>query len=261
MTQQDDSGSAAQRMFGSQAPQYAQSQVHAGDHRLDVVQRFAPAAGNEWVIDLGTGTGFTAFAIAANARRVVASDLTLPMLRETRRIGQERQLSNIMPLQNRAEALPIASDSIDLITCRAAGHHFSDLAAAFDEIRRVLKPGGALVMADSVSPEEDDLYHWFNDVELRRDYSHIENRKVSALEGMLAARGLRVVERELTATYMTFNNWVARTATPAAEVAALRRDFRNATPQAKAAFLIAETADGGDISFAWPCFIFRAVKG
>ena len=104
MTQQDDSGSVAQRMFGAQAPQYAQSQVHAGDHRLDVVQRFAPPAGNEWVIDLGTGTGFTAFAIAANARRVVASDLTLPMLRETRRIGQERQLSNIMPLQNRAEA-------------------------------------------------------------------------------------------------------------------------------------------------------------
>ena len=261
MTQPDACSSAAQRMFGAQAPQYAQSQVHAGDHRLDIVQRFAPAAGNDWVIDLGTGAGFTAFAIAANARRVVASDLTLPMLEETRRIGRERGLANVLLLQNRAESLPIASDSIDLIPCRAAGHHFSDLGAAFDEIRRVLKPGGALVMADSVSPEEDDLYQWFNDVELRRDYSHIENRKVSALEGMLAARGLHIVEQELTATYMTFNNWVARTATPAAEVAALRRDFRQATPQAKSAFLIAETADGADISFAWPCFIFRAVKG
>lgn len=261
MTQQNDAGSAAQRMFGAQAPQYAQSPVHISDHRLDTVQRFVPAAPGQWAIDLGTGAGFTAFAIAANARRVVASDLTLPMLRETRRIGQERQLSNIMPLQNRAEALPIAADSIDLITCRAAGHHFSDLAAAFDEIRRVLKPGGALVMADSVSPEDDDLYHWFNDVELRRDYSHIENRKVSVLERMLADRRLHIEARELTATYMTFNHWVERTATPPAEAAALRRDFRNAPPPAKSAFRIEETADGEDISFAWPCFIFRAVKG
>ena len=261
MTQPNEGGRAAQRMFGAQAAQYAQSQVHRSDHRLDLVQRLAPAAGSEWAIDLGTGAGFTAFAVAPYAKRVVASDLTLPMLRETRRIGQERRVDNVLLLQNRAESLPIASNSIDLITCRAAGHHFSDLGAALDEIRRALKPGGALVMADSVSPEDDDLYAWFNEVELRRDYSHIENRRVSTLEEMLAARGLDVVEGELTATYMTFNNWVERTATPADEVDALRRDFRNATPAAKAAFLIEETADGGDFSFAWPCFVFRAVKG
>ena len=258
---EDAPGGAAQRMFGAQAAQYAASPVHISDHRLDTVRRFTPAGGQQWALDLGTGAGFTAFSIADCADRVVASDLTRPMLAETRRLGRERQLDNILLLQNRAEALPIASDSIDLISCRAAGHHFADLGAAFDEMRRALKPGGQLVMADSVSPEDDDLYRWFNDVELRRDYSHIENRKVSALERMLADRGLLIAERELTATYMTFNAWVARTNTPAAEVAALRRDFLTAAPAVKDAFLIAETADGQDFSFAWPCFIFRAVKG
>lgn len=254
-------GGAAQRMFGAQAAEYAASPVHRSDHRLDTVRRFAPAGGQQWALDLGAGAGFTAFSIADCATRVVASDLTRPMLAETRRLSRERQLDNILPLQNRAENLPLASDCIDLITCRAAGHHFADLGAAFDEMRRVLKPGGSLVMADSVAPEDDDLYRWFNDVELRRDYSHIENRKVSELEEMLAARGLLIAERELTATYMTFNAWVARTNTPAAEVAALRRDFLTAAPAVKAAFLIKETAGGQDISFAWPCFIFRAVKG
>lgn len=261
MTQTEAPGGAAQRMFGAQAAHYAASTVHSSDHRLDTVRRFVPAGGRPWALDLGTGAGFTAFAIADCADRVVAADLTRQMLAETRRLGRERRLDNLLLLQNRAEALPIAADCIDLIACRAAGHHFADLGAALDEMRRVLKPGGSLVMADSVSPEDDNLYRWFNDVELRRDYSHIENRKVSELERMLAARGLRILERELTATYMTFNDWVARTATPPAEVAALRRDFQSAAPAVKAAFQIAETAEGQDLSFAWPCLIFRAVKG
>lgn len=253
-------GSSAQRMFGSQASRYASSQVHISDNRLTTLQRMvaeSPAA--RWVIDLGAGTGFTAFAVAEYAAAVVASDVTREMLLETRRIGSERQLSNVLLCQNRAESLPVASDSIGLITCRAAGHHFTDLGAAFDEIRRALKPGGVLLMADSVSPEDDALADWFNDVELRRDFSHVENRKVSTLLQMLADRGLEVVEKYDEKTYMTFNDWVERTATPEAEVASLRRDFRNASPQAREVFLIEERGDD-DFAFAWPSLVFRAVK-
>jgi ubiquinone/menaquinone biosynthesis C-methylase UbiE len=256
----DSQGNPAQRMFGSQASFYAASQVHISDSRLTALQRMmAEGPAPKWAVDLGTGAGFTAFTAAGYARRVLASDITRPMLQETRRIGRERQLANLTLIQNRAESLPIASESIDLVTCRAAGHHFSDLGAAFDEIRRVLKPGGALVMADSVSPEDDALAAWFNDVELRRDFSHMENRKVSVLLQMLAKRGLNVVERYDERTYMTFNDWVERTATPEVEVITLRRDFLNATPAAKEAFLIQER--DGDITFAWPSLVFKAVKG
>ena len=259
--QDEGQDSSAQRMFGSQASLYASSQVHISDNRLTTLQRMV-AEGPEakWTVDLGTGTGFTAFAAAEHTRQVVASDVTREMLLETRRIGTERHLDNVALCQNRAESLPFASDSIDLITCRAAGHHFTDLGAAFDEIRRVLKPGGALVMADSVSPEDDALADWYNDVELRRDFSHVENRKVSVLLGMLAERGLQVVEQYDEKTHMTFNDWVKRTATPDDEVASLRRDFGNATPAARETFLIKEQ-DGDDFAFAWPSLVFRAVKG
>ena len=266
MTQHYPQGSAPQRMFGAQAAAYATSQVHVSDDRLTAVRRLAVewAAGNGgnggWVIDLGTGAGFTAFAVADCCRQVLASDITRPMLEQTRRLGRERQVSNLSLSQNRAEALPIASESVDLVTCRAAGHHFTDLGAALDEIRRILKPGGALIMADSVAPDDAALHAWLNDVEVRRDYSHIENRPVSVLLQMLADRNLTIQHQEPEQTRMTFNDWVARTATPEAEVATLRRDFRNASPQVKEAFEIQETADGNDFSFAWPCLIFRAVK-
>ena len=255
----NSTATSAQRMFGSQASMYATSQVHIHDNRLTTLQRMiAETPASRRAIDLGTGAGFTAFAAAEYAGLVVASDLTLEMLLETRRIAGDRGLHNVGLCQNRAEDLPFASDSIDLVTCRAAGHHFSDLGAAFDEIHRILKPGGSLVMADSVSPEDDALADWYNDVELRRDFSHVENRKVSVLLQMLEDRGLKVVEQYDERTYMTFNDWVKRTATPDAEVVSLRRDFLSATPHARETFLIKQQGD--DIAFAWPSLVFRAVK-
>ena len=114
-------------------------------------------------------------------------------------------------------------------------------------------------MADSVCPEEDDIDRWMNDIELRRDFSHVRNRKVSEIRKMLSDRGLKVLQQDMTRVYLTFNEWVARTATPEAEVAALRRDFLEASDGVREAFQI-EPADGGDIDFSWPCLVFQAVK-
>ncbi len=252
-------GTLSQRMFGAQAPVYATSQVHVSDDSLESVIRLAGQENYGWAIDLGTGAGFTAFAMTQVSHRVVASDLTRPMLHQTQRLGKERQLGNLLLSQNAAEYLPIAGDSLDLVTCRVAGHHFASFELALDEIRRVLKPGGSLVMADTVAPEDDLVAAWLNDIELRRDFSHVNDRKISVIEGMLAERNLEVVGREQTRVYLQFNNWVARTATPDDEVASLREDFLTASPDVKQAFEIELTGDG-DISFSWLCWVFRAVK-
>jgi len=252
-------GSAAQRMFGSQAPVYATSPVHVSDDSLDAIRRLAGGQSYGWTLDLGTGAGFTAFALAPQSGRVLATDLTRPMLEQARRIGRERQITNLALSQNRAEALPIASESMDLVTCRVAGHHFTNLEAALDEVRRVLKPGGALVMADTLAPEDTGVADWMNHVELRRDFSHVRNRPESALDALLMERQLNARQREHARVYLKFNEWVARTATPEDEVAALRRDFHHAPPPVRAAFQIQELPPD-DFSFSWPCLIFRAEK-
>ena len=197
----------------------------------------------------------------ANFTEPVATDLTRPMLRQARRIGGERGLGNLSLAQNAAEALPFADGSLDLITCRVAAHHFRDFAAALDGARRALRPGGSLVMADSVAPEDDAVADWMNDIELRRDFSHIQNRKISVIRGMLADRGLAVAGNENERVYLWFNDWVARTKVADAEAAALRRDFQDAAPAVKAAFQVGELEEDGDFLFSWPCWIFRAVKG
>lgn len=172
MTQnhEQSGGTLAQQMFGPQAGVYAESKVHIRDDSLDSVQRLTAPGFLEgttpyrWAVDIGTGAGFTAFAMAEVSERVVASDITQPMLRQARRISGERGLGNLSLAQNAAESLPFADGSLDLITCRVAAHHFRDFDAALNEARRTLRSGGSLVIADSIAPEDDAVADWMNDI-------------------------------------------------------------------------------------------------
>ncbi|MDA0264814.1 MAG: class I SAM-dependent methyltransferase [Chloroflexi bacterium] len=256
-------GLVAQQVFGPQAAVYATSQVHIRDDSLESVERMVGAGVGSnrygWTVDLGTGAGFTAFAVAGVSDRVVASDVTEPMLRQAQRLGQERGIANLALIQNAAEALPFAGESVDLVTSRVSAHHFRDFEKALDEAQRVLKPGGSLLMADSVAPEDDDICDWMNAIELRRDFSHVENRKISRITGMLTERGFTVMENDYPRIYLRFNEWTARTRVSPEETESLRRDFVQAPAATRESFQVAPVHN--DIAFSWPCWVFRAVKG
>ena len=268
MTQNRDQadGTLAQQMFGPQAGVYAASKVHISDDSLESVQKLTSpdfrrgTTPYRWTVDIGTGAGFTAFAMAEVSDRVVASDITQPMLRQARRISGERGLPNVRLAQNAAESLPFADGSLDLITCRKAAHHFRDFEASLDEVQRALKVGGSLVMADTVAPEDSGVAEWQNEVELRRDYSHVEDRRISVIRQMLAERGLGVIGSEHERVYLWFNDWVMRTKVAPDEVRALRREFQEAPAGIKEAFQVGEAAEDGDFLFSFPVWVFRAVK-
>ncbi len=275
MTQnrEQSGGTLAQQMFGSQAGVYAESKVHISDDSLESVQKLTDPAlrqaqGDEaggapyrWAVDIGAGAGFTAFAMAEVSERVIASDITQPMLRQAGRISGERGLPNVGLVQNAAEALPFADGSLDLITSRKAAHHFRDFEAALDEAQRTLRHGGSLVMADTVAPEDDGIARWQNEIELRRDFSHVEDRKVSVIRQMLADRCFEVVGSTDERVYLWFNDWVMRTKVPKDEVAALRREFQEGPSEIKEAFQVGEPEEDGDFLFSFPVWVFRAVKG
>ena len=260
-------GTAAQRMFGPAAGVYAESKVHIRDGSLDTVQRLTGPDFIEgttpyrWAVDIGAGAGFTAFAMAEVSQHVMASDITRPMLQQAQRISGERGLPNVGVVQNAAESLPFADGSLDLITSRKAAHHFRDFEAALDEARRALRSGGSLVMADTVAPEDDAIARWQNEIELRRDFSHVEDRKISVIRRMLADRGFEVVGSEDERVYLWFNDWVIRTRVPEDEIVALRREFQEGSLEMKETFQVNEPEEDGDFLFSFPVWIFRAVKG
>jgi len=101
-------------------------------------------------LDVGCGTGV----LAAHARVIVgpagsevALDPSLGMLRETVKRGVLRRVRAL------GEALPFADASFDLLTMGYALRHVADLRAAFREYRRVLRPGGRVLLLEITRPE------------------------------------------------------------------------------------------------------------
>ena len=115
-------------------------------------------------------------------------------------------------------------------------------------------------MADTVAPEDGALAEWQNEVELRRDYSHVEDRKISVIRQLLAERGLEVIGSEDERVYLWFNDWVMRTKVAPEEIVALRREFQESPPERRETFQIGEPEEDGDFLFSFPVWVFRAVK-
>ncbi len=254
----DERKQVVQAQFGRQASWYTVSQVHRQSQGLAELVRLAAPYPEARVLDIATGTGFTALALSPQCRRVIGLDLTLGMVNEARRLAGDRGVSNLLLCLGDAEAVPFRDNTFDIVTCRHAGHHFPNLSRALAEMARVAKPGGRVVLEDTCSPEAPALAALMNEWEVRRDPSHIANHPPSRLRTMLKNSGLTVETSTMALVPQEFSDWVRRSGTREPEAAELRTSFVNATPDARAAFRI--TTEGGDLHFAWPEVIMLGVK-
>lgn len=105
-------------------------------------------------LDLACGTGNYTAALAERGGCWLGLDFSLTMLTPARDRG------TFAPVRGRAEALPFKNERLDGVLVVLALHHFTDLAAVFTEIHRVLKPGARLV-AFTGCPEQMRGY-WLN---------------------------------------------------------------------------------------------------
>jgi SAM-dependent methyltransferase len=111
-----DQSDSIRRQFGANAERYAASDYHRGGDDLEAMVGAAELSGGERVLDVGCGTGFTAFAFAPHVAEVVALDLTPAMLEQARALAGSRGLSNLRFETGDAMALPFADRSFDVVT-------------------------------------------------------------------------------------------------------------------------------------------------
>jgi SAM-dependent methyltransferase len=146
--------------------------------------------GDERVLDVATGGGHTAAALAPFVRRMTALDLLPEMLRETRVLLSEARVRNAELVAGDVHALPFAGGSFDLVTCRSAPHHFADVGRACSEIARCLRPGGRFYLLDCGVPEDPAAAALVNEVERTRDPSHVRSWSASEWSTILREAGL-----------------------------------------------------------------------
>jgi len=108
-----------------------------------------PRAGDR-VVDLGAGLGLLALELAPRVAQVVAVDISQRMLEQLELRAAAEGVENVLPLAADLRKLPLEDSSVDLVVSSYAFHHLDDPGKelALAEARRVLVPGGRLVVAD-----------------------------------------------------------------------------------------------------------------
>lgn len=169
-----------QQQFGKNASHYVTSKSHAKGLDLAKVVEIVKdngAFGN--LLDIATGGGHVANALAPYFQKVTALDLTDDMLKEAERFIRSNGHENVDFVQGDAEQTPFPDESFDVVTCRIAAHHFPAVDRFVSEVFRVLKSGGLFVLVDNVAPENNEYDEFYNSVEKKRDPSHFRAYKKS----------------------------------------------------------------------------------
>jgi len=155
------------------------------------------------VIEPGIGTGRVAIAALAGGHQVVGVDRSRPMLRElSAKLSRVRGTSVRASLvQGDALALPFANDTFDLAILASVLYLIRDWRAALDEVGRVIRPGGTVLLVSERSVERPALARWdalWREVIERTGYRHpaMEPDEASLL-GEMRLRADRVVRRTL----------------------------------------------------------------
>jgi demethylmenaquinone methyltransferase/2-methoxy-6-polyprenyl-1,4-benzoquinol methylase len=154
-------------MFDTVAPKYdlvdsvmTLGLVHWWRHRT--LQAVRPARG-EAILDLAAGTCTSSIALARRGAEVVACDFSEGMLRRgQRRLGASSRAVSLVG--GDAASLPFADATFDKATISFGLRNVQDVPRALTELRRVTKPGGALVVCEFSRPVWRPfraLYRWY----------------------------------------------------------------------------------------------------
>ncbi len=251
---------AVRDQFSQHAEYYAQSSAHAKGDTLEIILNFADPKGTEKVLDIATGTGFTAFALAPKVAHVVATDLTPEMVAKASELAQEQTIENIAFSVAAAESLPFVTASLDLVTCRLAPHHFQNVPKFLSEAHRVLRIDGFFCLVDSVSPESEKLIAWQNRVEKLRDDSHVFGYPPSQWDTMIANAGFEIEKTaHVRNAQMSFLWWVRPQKNPPEVVREIRDAFAELSPDDAKKHYTVKPA-GNDLYFSWPMYAVKAKR-
>ena len=164
---------------------------------LEEIAKYLPATANLSILDLGCGTGrFTAPLARRFAARVIGLDLSKRMLAlAARTLGD----SGAVLVQGAAETMPFSDRSFDVVFVSMVLHHIRSSPSAIDEVRRVIKPGGTL-MIRTASLETMHSYLWASffpegaRIEASRVLSRAAIRHLLSVSGFTLDAELAVVQ-------------------------------------------------------------------
>jgi SAM-dependent methyltransferase len=240
--------------FTRQAVPFSSAPAIRNREALDRMVAMAEAGPDDTVLDVACGPGLVVCAFARVVRHATGIDLTPAMLEQARMFQQEQGLENISWRQGDVLPLPYADGQFSIVSARFAFHHFLDPLAVLEEMRRVCRPGGRIVVADS-APEAAKA-DAFNAMERLRDPSHVRAMPVEELRSMFVDAGLSAPRIELYRLRGELEDLLARSFPGEGDAARIRRIFADSLEHD--ALDMATVRKDGKIYYGYPVAILAA---
>ena len=236
---------------------YAESASHKHGISLPKLVALARPQKTDRCLDVGTGTGHTAAALAKYAGHVYGLDPSEGM----RQAAQDMYgyLENISWVDGTSEATGFNDESFDIVAARHTLHHHPNIKKTLLELSRLLKANGRLVIVDEITPNEA-VNDWYHQLEVTRDPTHLRAYYMSEWQGFIKEAGLSWVLGDAETHYPSdVESWILRQNPSDEQAENVRELFRNAPNIARETFDI-KYKDGNAVSFQMPMALILAVK-
>ena len=180
---------ADERIRAERAAELQTERAEALRARLD---RLVALTGDERVLDVGTGTGAIALALAPLVREVVGLDESDERLA----LARDGAPENATFLTGDAASLPFERGAFDLVTCVRTLHHVRRPEVVIAELVRVTRLGGRLLVVDQLAPVEPLEALELDRFERARDPAHNRLLMDGDMRAMFEMNGLVTVANE-----------------------------------------------------------------
>ncbi|HEY6029972.1 MAG TPA: class I SAM-dependent methyltransferase [Gaiellaceae bacterium] len=177
---------AVRKRFGETAELVAAQQDRRAAETEQQLRALLSLTGEERALDVGTGAGAFAIALAPLVREVVGVDLVPELLEE----GRKRAPANVQLVEGDATALPFGPGEFDLVCSARTFHHVARPELVLAEMIRVLRPGGTILVVDQLAPVDSLAAIELNRFERARDPSTTRVFADVDLRGLFDSNGL-----------------------------------------------------------------------
>jgi len=176
--------------FGATAERVAEHAEQQVDMVREQLRSFVAPRGDERALDVGTGAGTLALALAPLVREVVGVDIVKELLERARANAP----ANVTFVEGDATNLPLESESFDLVCTRRTLHHITHPEPALAEMVRVTAPGGRVFVDDQIAPVDPLAALDLDRFEQARDPSHTRTLPDIDFRQLFEANGLILLQ-------------------------------------------------------------------
>jgi SAM-dependent methyltransferase len=206
----DTHGTSIREEFAHQADSFARSPTMSLAETLDAVVELVPEDGAARWVEVACGPGLIARAMAPRVGSVLGVDLTLAMVEKARAEAAAAGVGNVSFEVGDATALDLPDDSFDGAITRFSLHHIPAPVRVLEEMRRIVKPGGHVIVADHVADDDGEAAAWHEQIERLRDPSHWACLTPSRLAAIGERAGLEPDHSREVPFVINYEEWVER---------------------------------------------------